>query len=336
MVERGGAGGAWRAAQIPTSRPDQGLTRLPASLPRRVRPRRTLRALGRIVMARKPAARAKAGRGASSLDGRGRGVDCRRVRLVSLLFQVGHHVHCRARPWDRSTALKRLVPLGLGAEVKGEPRELGNRAAGPAARGSPWHPAGRPRGTGTVTPPISQVSGSRRCSLPASHEDVGEGLWRTNRTGQSQVPGTDPPERNHQAKSRTARSPKAAPAGPVQDPRGARPRSAEQTPHGPRRPFIVGRFGEGVTEARTTPGRTWAMPTPQDASRKGRWRRARSGLGHGPTTPGPSPGWRAWQPADCPRVSRKSTGRAGSCKRGFSKPWCRSDPPGAQVPGRSG
>jgi hypothetical protein len=102
---------------------------------------------------------------------------------------------------------------------------------------------------------------------------------------------------------------------PLQDPRGARPRSAEQTPHGPRWPFIVARSGEGVTEARTTPGRTWAVPTPQDASRKGRWRRARSSLGRGPTTPGPSPGWRAWWPADCPRVSRESTGRAGPCKR---------------------
>jgi hypothetical protein len=144
------------------------------------------------------------------------------------------------------------------------------------------------------------VGGSRRCPLPASLEGVGVGPRWTNRAGQSPVPGTDPPERNRRAKSRTADPPKVAP----QDPRGARPGRRDRLPRNTPT-FIVGRAGEGGTEAGKGPGLTWATPTPRDASRGGRQRRARSGLGRGPTTPGPCPGWRArWLPASQSAVYR--------------------------------
>ena len=136
-------------------------------------------------------------------------------------------------------------------------------------------------------------------------------------------PGTDPLERIRRAKSRTARSPKAVP----QDPRGAGSRAAGQTPPGARRPFIVGRSGEGGTEARTMPGRTWATLTPPDVSRKDQ-------AAQGQTRP-----WvrsyhaRAVARAEGPLTARGSVGSVpvGSARSsGLSVPWCRAGPPGAQ------
>jgi hypothetical protein len=213
----------------------------------------------------------------------------------------------RARPWDATPVARPggAGALGLGMGVRGETGGLGSRAAGPAARGPPRHLAGRPRGIGELT---AIVGGSRRCPPSASLEDVGEGPRRTNRASQSPAPGTDSPERNRRRQASDCRSPKVAPP----DPRGARPRAAAQAPPGPRRPFIVGRSGEGGTEAGTKPGRTRATLPPQDASRKGRRRRADHGLGRDPTTPGPLPGWRARRPLG---AGRECTGRASPGKR---------------------
>jgi hypothetical protein len=136
--------------------------------------------------------------------------------------------------------------------------------------------------------PMGQVGGLRTCSLPASLEDVGVGPWRTNRAGQSL-------NNLSETAAGTSLGQPARRKSPLQDPRGARPRAAGQTPPGTRRLFIVVRSGEGGTEAGTTPGRTWATPTqaPHESSRTGRRRMAQCGFGHGPTTPGLLPGWRA-------------------------------------------
>jgi hypothetical protein len=113
------------------------------------------------------------------------------------------------------------------------------------------------------------VGGPRRCPLPASLEGVGgpggrtgpvspqyPGLTRLSETAGSSL-GLLPAERRHAGRA------------------GRKTRAAGQTPPGNPRPFIVGRAGEGGTEAGTQPGRTWATPTPWDASRRGQWRRAR-------------------------------------------------------------
>jgi hypothetical protein len=156
-------------------------------------------------MAWKPAARAKSGRGPGRWTGAEGAYNCRQVRLGAPAPSWAP----RARPWDRSTRRGCPVTLGLGAV--GEGRNQGTRKSGAeaAARGPPWHPTGRPRGTGAPTSfaqgaPSGPVGGSRRCPLPASLEGVGVGPAGTNRAGQSPVPGTDPPERNRRVKSRTA------------------------------------------------------------------------------------------------------------------------------------
>jgi hypothetical protein len=151
------------------------------------------------------------------------------------------------------------------------------------------------------------VGGPRRCPLPASLDDVGVGPARTNRACQSLVPGTDPPERNHRVKSRTATRRKS--------PRrtcGVHDQGAGQTPPGTPRPFSVGRAGEGGTETGTQPGRTWATPTPQDASRGASGAGPVAALDAAPPRPGRVPGG---GPADRPRVSRECTGRVDPSKR---------------------
>ena len=68
--------------------------------------------------------------GARSLDGRGRGVDCRQVRLGAPAPSWAP----RARPWDRSTRRGCPVTLGLGAEGEGRNQGTRKSGAGAAAR----------------------------------------------------------------------------------------------------------------------------------------------------------------------------------------------------------
>ena len=68
--------------------------------------------------------------GARSLDGRGRGVDCRQVRLGAPAPSRAP----RARPWDRSTRRGCPVTLGLGAVGEGRNQGTRKSGAGAAAR----------------------------------------------------------------------------------------------------------------------------------------------------------------------------------------------------------
>ncbi len=143
---------------------------------------------------------------------------------------------------------------------------------------------------------LSAFPNPRRCPLPASLEGVGGGPRRTNRAGQSPVPGTDPPERNRRAKSRTADPPKVTP----QVPRGARTGRRDRTPlehPGPSLWAEPGKAGmkQGGGQAELGPRR---LPRTLPAGAGGAG--PETALGGAPAAP-PRPGrYPGGGPADCP------------------------------------
>ena len=137
---------------------------------------------------------------------------------------------------------------------------------------------------------------------------MGGGPGRTNRAGQSPADGTDPLERNHRAKSRTASPPKVAPPGP----RGARHGWRDRLPPEHPDPSLwagPGKAGlkRGRSQAELGPRR---LPRTLPAGAGGAGPAV--ALGAAPPRPGRCPGG---GPADRPRVSRECTGRADPSKR---------------------
>jgi hypothetical protein len=156
------------------------------------------------------------------------------------------------------------------------------------------------------------MGGSRRCPFPASLEDVEGGHRRTNRAGQSLVPQYRPARAKPPGQVSDRQPAEGRPAGLA----GRKTRAAGQTPpRTPRRdpgPSLwvwQGKAGLkwGRHQAELGPRR---LPRTLLAGASGAG--PEEALGAAPPRPGRCPGG---EPADCQRVSRECTGRAGQSKR---------------------